>query len=79
MLLHSHQNDTMYPLSAPSLAHSNAFRPQFLNLERFEPSEIDPWYFCHIPPPSCTVPFRLIVHNFWKKTRPRWLINFLLI
>jgi len=42
---HSHRNNTMYPPSALSLAHSNAFGPRFLNSERFELSEMDPWYF----------------------------------
>ena len=37
------------PPSAPSLTDSNAFGPRFLNSERFEPSEMDPWYFCHMP------------------------------
>ena len=42
----------MYQPSAPLLTHSNAFRPQFLNSERFKPLEIDPLYFPHtLPPP----------------------------
>jgi hypothetical protein len=51
--LHSHWNDEMYPPSAPSLTRSNAFGPLFLNLERSEPSEMDPWYFHHMSPPPC--------------------------
>jgi len=43
--------------SAPSFTDSNAFGPRFLNSERFEPSEMDAWYFCHMPPPPCC--FRL--------------------
>jgi len=44
------------PPSAPSLTDSNAFRPWFLNSEKFEPSEMDPWYFCHMPTPPCLHP-----------------------